>query len=246
MIKAEFEKEKLKQYIFLLHDIVFTSIAVFDARLSPIIDTDDPKTPDTRVENIREKLSDGKTAPALWFAPDGTAQVAVPILYRKKVYAYAWMGNLYYESVANPHMKEQRDGHPIYDNRSIRNILGLIEGGVELFVRDFNEIDPELQNKVDRYISENLNQKITLRSLSTALHTNITALRTFFIEELQCNLSEYLRRQRIEAAKQLLAETNLSFAEISAKIGLPEEKFNQIFRKSVSVSPDEYRKNSRK
>lgn len=246
MIKAEFDKEKLKQYIFLLHDIVLTSIAVYDSRFLPIVDTDSMTDPDTRVENIREKLPDGKTAPALWFASDGTTQVAAPIFYRKKVYAYAWIGNLYYESVANPHVKQQRDGHPIYDNRSIRNILGLIEGGVELFVRDFSEIDPELQNKVDRYISENLNQKITLRSLSTALHTNITALRTFFIEELHCNLSEYLRKQRIEAAKHLLAETDLSFAEISEKIGLPEEKFNQLFHKSVSVPPDEYRKNSRK
>lgn len=246
MIKADFDKDKLQQYISLLHGIVSTSIAVYDSRFAPIVDTDDVADPNLRVENMREKLPEGKTSPALWFASDGTAEVAIPIFYRKKVYAYAWIGNLYYESGANPHMKQERDGRPIYDNRSIRNILGLIAGGVDLFVRGFCEIDPDLQNKVDRYVSENLNQKITLRSLSTALHASISVLRTFFAEELQCNLPEYLRVKRIEAAKQYLTKTDLSFAEISEKVGLTEEKFNQLFRKCASVSPSEYRENSRK
>lgn len=244
MLRAEFDKEKLQEYITLLHGIIDTSITVYDAALSPIIETDVAADPVARTENIRKRLADGKTAPAIWFAPDGTTEIASPIFYEQSLYAYLWIGNLYYKANANPHVKLKRKGRPVYDSRSIHNILDLAEGGVQLFLRDIYDVDPDLQDKLDQFIFDNLNKKITLRMLSTALNTDITIVRNFLTEELNCNLPDYLRKKKLEAAKQLLLDTDLSVAEISEKIGMTEEVFNRLFLKSESVPPEIYRKSN--
>ncbi len=245
MIKAEFDTGKLQQYIFLLHEIVETSITVYDSQFVPIVETDHTDDQTARIKIIKEKLPETKNTPSLWFAPDGTAEIAVRISYKQNAFAYAWIGNLYYEPRTNPHEKLKKNGLPVYDNQSIHNILGLIQGGVELFVCDLYEVDPDLQNRIDRYISDNLDKKINLKTLSAALDADIAVVRNFFADDARCDLNAYLREKRIEKAKHLLTETDLPFAEIAERIGLSEGRFNELFRKAVLVTPKEYRKNGR-
>lgn len=50
-------------------------------------------------------------------------------------------------------------------------------------------------------------------------------------------------RTRIERAKELLAQTNLSVSEICTQVGYSDLKyFTQTFRKETNLSPGQYRK----
>ncbi len=241
MVKAEFYEEKLQRYISLLHEIVDTSIAIYDTRFLPIVETDAASDRGVRVENIKKRLSDGKQSPAIWFLPDETAEVAVPLFHEETLFAYAWIGELYFEANANPHTHQMRENRPVYDRRSIRDIMEMIELGVNLFLRDLYELDPQLKNKIDAVIAANLDKKITFRLLSSETGVDIKLLRTFFGEELQCGLPDYQRMKKLEAAKEWLEGTELSEAEIAARVGLSEEKLLQLFLKAESLSPAAYR-----
>lgn len=246
MIKTKFDKEKLQQYIFLLQGIVNTSIAVFDSQRLPIITTDDVADLPEIADNIWKKLSDSTKTTTIWFSSDGAAEIAAPVFQDETLYAYIWIGNLYYQANANPHKHLMRENRPVYDRRSIHDIMGMIEFGVRLFLRDIIVIDPDLHNMVDRYIAENLDKTITFLTLSKALHVDIKILRIVFEDELKSKLPDYLRKKKIETAKRLLAETDFTLSEICEKVGLTEEKFNRLFFKTESMLPEEYRKDSRK
>lgn len=246
MIRTEFDKEKLQKYIDLLKGIVNISIAVFDTQFIPIVETDSVNDPDLRIENIKKKLPDGKKTSAIWLSSDETAEIATPVYHGQTLFAYVWIGDLFFEANANPHNDLMRENRPVYDRRTIRDIMEMIEFGVNLFLRDLYEIDPELHNKIDDYISANLDKKITYRVLSGALNVEIKILRAFFNDELKSSLPDYLRQRRIEVAKAMLSDSDLSITSISEQIGLNEEKFNQLFQRAMSVSPDRYRATMRK
>lgn len=246
MIRTEFDKEKLQKYIDLLKGIVNISIAVFDTQFIPIVETDSVNDPNLRIENIKKKLPDGKKTSAIWLSSDETAEIATPVYHDQTLFAYVWIGDLFFEANANPHNDLMRENRPVYDRRTIRDIMEMIEFGVNLFLRDLYEIDPELHNKIDDYISANLDKKITYRVLSGALNVEIKILRAFFNDELKSSLPDYLRMKKFEASKRWLAESDFPFDEICKKIGMSEELWTRLFKKQVSVSPEEYRKNSLK
>lgn len=246
MIRAEFDLENLQKYILHLYGIVNVSIAILDTTLSPILEAGATADPAIRADKIRERLSEGQKTPVFWNSNVQTTEFAAPVYYEDILFAYVWIGNFYFEANVNPHTNSVRENCPVYDWRTVDDILGILNIGVLFFLSDIHKIDLELQNKIDQYILTNLNKKITLSALSSTLNIGSANIRAFFLEALNCKLPDYLRKKRIEAAEGLLTETDLSLSEISEKIGLPEEQWVRAFKKQTSVTPDEYRAKSRK
>ena len=57
---------------------------------------------------------------------------------------------------------------------------------------------------------------------------------------------QYLLRIRIEKAKELLEETNQKVGDIASSVGFSaQQRFNDIFKKNLGVSPSEYRQKFR-
>lgn len=56
------------------------------------------------------------------------------------------------------------------------------------------------------------------------------------------NFSEYISMRKIERAKALLTETDLSVAEISRQLNYPEQNsFSRFFKSKVGIPPQTYR-----
>ena len=56
---------------------------------------------------------------------------------------------------------------------------------------------------------------------------------------------EYMNKLRIEKSKELLCSTNINILNIAMECGFGSlSTFYEIFKKQVSVTPKEYRKNS--
>ncbi len=190
------------------------------------------KLPNPRYPDIR--LLDDKTSEVI----GETLSEGIPI-------AYIVLSGFYFEETANPHVKQFRNGLPVYDEIFVKDALSLISFGIQSCLREVVVIDPSLKGRLEEYVSSNLCKKLTLQSVSRALHTDINSLRICLQSEFHCNLPSLLQKKRIEAAKELLISTDLDFSEISQSIGLPQEKANALFRKSVSLSPEDYRSRNR-
>jgi two-component system response regulator YesN len=97
-------------------------------------------------------------------------------------------------------------------------------------------------NPILTYISENYNEKITLESVSKACNLSIFYLSKLFKKNTGMNFIDYINLYKIEKAKQLLENTDMSIINISISLGYDESGyFSKIFKKTVGVTPSVYR-----
>lgn len=67
-----------------------------------------------------------------------------------------------------------------------------------------------------------------------------------FRSEYACTPGQYLRRERIRSAAELLRATRRPLVDIAAVCGFYDQShFNRCFRKAVGLSPDEFRRRAR-
>ena len=68
-----------------------------------------------------------------------------------------------------------------------------------------------------------------------------------FTKEVGMSIQVFLQRLRVEEACVLLNQTQLSVAEVGAAVGYQDTRhFSKVFRRYQSVSPREYRKETKK
>ncbi|HEX2606344.1 MAG TPA: helix-turn-helix domain-containing protein [Flavisolibacter sp.] len=100
----------------------------------------------------------------------------------------------------------------------------------------------ELIAEAQRYIEENLNQRISFERLAGQLATSRRNFDRRFIRATGNTPVEYLQRVKIEVAKQALEKGRKTLYEIMEEIGYTDDKaFREVFRKIVGMSPLGYR-----
>lgn len=100
--------------------------------------------------------------------------------------------------------------------------------------------------RLEEYVEENLDKELTVALICRDLHTSKTALYRLFDRSVGCGVKQYLAVRRIERAKELLSEGELSVTEIAAAVGIANlHYFCRLFKKKTGVTPLEYRKNKR-
>jgi two-component system response regulator YesN len=83
---------------------------------------------------------------------------------------------------------------------------------------------------------------ITINMVCKNLHISSTYFSALFKKETKMTFMSYLFQIRMDAAKDLLKNTNLKAFEISEKVGYSEPNyFSYCFKKQFGVSPSEYR-----
>lgn len=98
-------------------------------------------------------------------------------------------------------------------------------------------------NQVVEYLDKNYMRKIKLQDVADMVYLNPNYLSGMFTKVVGDSLVNYITGKRMDAAKRLLKETNLSITEIGLTIGYENTKyFLRIFRKQIGMTPSEYRK----
>lgn len=92
------------------------------------------------------------------------------------------------------------------------------------------------------YIARNYMKTLTLEEISKHVHLNASYLSIVFKKETGQNFSDYLTGYRIEMAKNMLRQSDMSIAAISEAVGYADSKyFSRIFTRLVGIKPSAYR-----
>lgn len=103
--------------------------------------------------------------------------------------------------------------------------------------------EEQLCEKVIDFIRENLNTEIDFKKLASEHHLSYNRFRTVFKNNTGVSLQQYLIQERLEHAKRLMVNTELSLKEISAKTGFNSLfYFSKVFKSKMGYSPGQIRR----
>ena len=101
----------------------------------------------------------------------------------------------------------------------------------------------ELVKRVANYISQNINEKITIKKLTMEFGISVTYLQNSFRSVYGMPVISFIRVQKMQSAAQVLIHTTLTIDEIAEKFGYENEsKFSSAFKKIMGDSPSVYRR----
>lgn len=97
--------------------------------------------------------------------------------------------------------------------------------------------------KILYYINNNLTESITLESLCKEFYLSKVSLCKKFKEVMHCSIMDYVNGLRLNKAKSLLRETNMSMEDIAVECGYSSANyFGLVFKRDMGISPLNYRK----
>ncbi len=107
----------------------------------------------------------------------------------------------------------------------------------------YTKTQAEIAKKAERLLTQNLAERIPIKAIAEKYGISETSLKNYFKAVFGKNISEYLRKYRMEKASQMLLQTKLSVGEISHLVGYTKQgKFAELFRIYCGHSPLEYRR----
>ena len=102
-----------------------------------------------------------------------------------------------------------------------------------------------LLDKAKDYILNNYgDDELSIHKVANHLHISPSYLSLIFKKNTEVTFLKYIVSIRLEAAKDLLVNSDLKTTEIAERIGYPDiNYFSYFFKKNFGVSPREYRNN---
>lgn len=125
--------------------------------------------------------------------------------------------------------------------RSAANLLALAASA--LCQKGLARLAPDsLPQQLNRYLSAHLTEPLNSAQICDALSISRTSLYYLCRSTYGCGINEQITRLRIQKAMRLLAETQLSNAEVCYQSGFQDENyFYRVFRRQTGQTPRQYR-----
>jgi AraC-like DNA-binding protein len=106
-----------------------------------------------------------------------------------------------------------------------------------------SDTDMTIGQLTKSYVKNNLSKKITLTDLAWQMHCSTVTLTEHFRNEYGITIMEYVMKKRMEKARRLLANSDLSIREVAEECGFSDnEYFSRCFKDSHGVSPTVWKK----
>ena len=105
-----------------------------------------------------------------------------------------------------------------------------------------SDTNSRLINVCKEYIYSHIKERITIEDLADELGVSSGYLSRLFKKETGVSVSAYIRRQKIDMAKNLLRFSDYSMIEIANRLSFSSQShFIQQFREVVGMTPKKYR-----
>ncbi len=106
---------------------------------------------------------------------------------------------------------------------------------------------PYWLNRVKEFLNENYSASIGLMELAQIADVHPTHLARVFRQFENCTAGDYLRKIRIEKARQKIITSNKTLVEIALETGFSDQShFTRSFKKLTGLTPTEFRQMFRK
>lgn len=110
--------------------------------------------------------------------------------------------------------------------------------------KDFTKSQKEIAYNVINFFDNNILKISSLTEISDALGYSYSYLSHIFKEEMGQTIQSYCSNKKLEKAKELLLEGELSITKISEILHYESiHSFSKSFKKSVGLSPSQYKQN---
>lgn len=188
----------------------------------------------------------------------GLVDVAIPVLYGKKVLCYILLGQMKQENsflAFRDHivglgadvekMQKAYDKLPLYDADKIDSVTRLAVM-LAKYIMFENMLVMGVSRNVEKavvYIDEHLSEDISVEKLSKAIGVSKSVLYNNFHDVFGCTVHEYISEKRIEKSLEYLLCDDLSMEEIAQKIGFSGAAYyGAVFKKKKGMSPLKFKK----
>ncbi|WP_278883876.1 AraC family transcriptional regulator [[Ruminococcus] torques] len=108
-------------------------------------------------------------------------------------------------------------------------------------IHKFNIYSKPILKCID-YIHNRLHEQLTIKELADLVNLNPNYLSALFKRETGQSITEYIRNMRLDAAKNMLKYSDISYAEIASILNFSSQShFTKVFREKTGYTPKEYR-----
>lgn len=99
-----------------------------------------------------------------------------------------------------------------------------------------------LTSDISEYLLENIDKKVSLSDISKKFSYSLSSIKRIFKAETGCSISAHHAKLKIEKAKELLLDEELSIEDISRLLGYKNiYYFSNTFKEKTGKSPSRYR-----
>jgi AraC-like DNA-binding protein len=144
---------------------------------------------------------------------------------------------------------ESRPGRSLVADGAMTQLFGVLwREAVETGALASPAAEPEpWAVDVMEHIARNYQRPVTLAELAEAASLSRAHFSTTFRRTMGQSPFTFLRRYRLQRAKELLHDERLSVAEVAAAVGIPDPYyFSRAFRRTEGLSPRQYRQARRR
>jgi two-component system, response regulator YesN len=129
-----------------------------------------------------------------------------------------------------------------FDIHELENILFPFFEELKEAIRQAEQQPSGILQRIYDYVDKHYANEISLSEMASSLHLNYSYLSSYFKQRTHENLTAYINRVRIDRAKELLRNPELSISEVSRMTGFAEHNyFSKVFKKMTGKTPVEYR-----
>ncbi len=142
------------------------------------------------------------------------------------------------------HLLAAYDEH--FRNRSLHTVERFKEY-VRLFLIKMEEFSERAQfsgitEEILLYLQNNLSKRLSLEDVGNHTHFSPIYCATLFKKETGASIIQYFNQLKIERAKLLLEEGELSLLQIAEEVGFDDYNyFTRLFKKFAAYTPSQYR-----
>lgn len=184
----------------------------------------------------------------------GLLDIVIPLLLRGEIVGFLMLGMIKInEKFPEVHslplnrddLRQRYESLPLLDEKkidSIINIATMLTTHImfENMVRSRRNQSSDI---IAEYIDNHLCERLTVETVSKGVHLSAGSIYKSIHKQYNCTLGEYVCAKRIERARALLEDKELSIEQIADSVGFTDPAyFSRCFKKVMGSSPREYRK----
>lgn len=126
------------------------------------------------------------------------------------------------------------------NNKCSSSIINLF-----LYCYDFIADGGNLPDSI-KYINEHFTEDIDLKKLAAIEHYNVSYYSEWFKNKMKVSPVEYIQKLRIEKAKELFLNTDLTILQIAQMIGYEHNSsFTRVFKNLEKMTPAEFKRKTK-